>query len=135
MRRIARLSLLIVVLACAACIPATPPPHLTDTAAPPVIIAGDVISTSAFTLTQPGGWRVITSAANEAPTITLVSPDECALIRVSTHLFTLPDLSCEGAQRTHMEQIGALHVGLSAPSDDWLHYRAIYDETVHLMAP
>jgi hypothetical protein len=66
-----------------ACVPATTPPQLDYTPGPPVVIAGDVFTTAAFTVTPPEGWRVITSAADAPPGAIFVSPDDSALIFVT----------------------------------------------------
>lgn len=131
MRPTARLSLFFVlVMACAACIPATPPPHLVNTPGAAVIVTEDVITTPVFTLTPPEGWRVITSPADAPLTITLAAADNCAVMLISVQPIELPTLPCDMALDTQNERAGALYTSLTAPTAAWDVYQRLYGETV-----
>jgi hypothetical protein len=68
----------------AACVPATTPPQLGFTPGAPVVVTAGRIETEQFSVMRPDGWRVITSAADAPLTVIFVSPDDDALILLST---------------------------------------------------
>lgn len=85
MKRLLNLSARLCSLLLAACgsiVPATTPPQLAYTPGPPVVISPDMIQTSAYRLTYPEDWRVITGPADLPPEVILVAPDETSTIRV-----------------------------------------------------
>lgn len=86
-------------LICAACIPADAPPQLAFTPGPPIVIANQWYNTEQYRLRYPLGWRVITSAADQVPSVILVAPGNEALIIISHQNIiqppTLPDTLTE----------------------------------------
>ena len=68
----------------ASCIPAQTPSILNTTPAAGSIITRTTVHNDLFSVVYPEGWRVITSAASAPLAVTLVSPDNCALIVVSS---------------------------------------------------
>jgi hypothetical protein len=67
----------------AGCIPAQVPDMLDDTPGPPVVIDGDWYRGAVFQVRIPSGWRVITSEARMPQGVTLVTPEDAALIRLT----------------------------------------------------
>lgn len=80
----------LIVLLFAACTPAQTPALLGSTPGAAVVVTEDTYRSDLFTVRYPAGWRVITSQAGDPPTVTFVSPDNCALIVVSTSPITEP---------------------------------------------
>ncbi|MCU0497025.1 MAG: hypothetical protein MUF87_06700 [Anaerolineae bacterium] len=68
---------------CVACIPANAPPQLSFTPGPPIVIANQWYNTEQYRLRYPVGWRVITSAADQVPSVILAAPGNEALIIIS----------------------------------------------------
>ncbi|MBL8130227.1 MAG: hypothetical protein JNL42_00090 [Anaerolineae bacterium] len=66
---------------------------LNTTPAPGVIITEDEVITPTFIIDYPAGWRVITSAAGQPISITLVAPGDCELIIASTVNLNAPPFS------------------------------------------
>lgn len=84
--------LLVLLAGCGRLAPASVPPQLTHTPGPPVVVAGATITTTAFTVANPAGWRVITSASFVPVTVVLVRPDESALMVFSVEAGDVPPL-------------------------------------------
>jgi len=111
----------------AACIPATTPPQLDYTPGAPVTVTDDRITTTAFTVTRPDGWRVITSAADAPLMLILVSPDDAALMVLSTDGIGEPprptNIDPADTLRDFTDQIALGDVTVSvyavAPSAQW----------------
>jgi len=109
-----------------ACVPATTPPQLDYTPGPPVVIADDVFTTAAFTVTPPEGWRVITAAADAPPGAIFVSPDDTALIFVTAGPIgepPRPQVDAATLLRDDVETVALanaeIRVYTVAPQPDW----------------
>lgn len=66
---------------------------LNATPAPGVTITDDEVITPTFIIDYPEGWRVVTSAAGQPISITLVAPGDCELIVASTVNLNAPPFS------------------------------------------
>lgn len=86
-----------------ACVPATVPPQLAYTPGPPVVIAGQVYHSAAFTVSYPPGWEAITSAATSPPTVIFLAPEGDALIMVGVEVENVPPL--EGAEVAERREV------------------------------
>ncbi len=121
----------------AACIPAQTPTVLDITPAAGAIITRDSYRNDRFNVTYPTGWRVITSAANDPLAVTFVSPDNCALIVVSSTPIDQTPLSssCTQSSIKTFSQILSVHgkqisvVG-SAPAADWGAFQSAFERLV-----
>lgn len=114
------------ILIFAACTPAQTPSILGSTPGAAVVVTGNTYRNDLFTLRYPAGWRVITSQAGVPPTVTFVSPDNCALIVVSTAPLTespesntCTDQNVQSAVRNLT--LGSVHLAVvgSAPTDQF----------------
>ena len=76
--------LLFAALVLAGCVQATTPPQLAYTPGVPVVIANGHYESAAFSVRVPDGWRVITPAADAPPSVIFVSPDDTALMLISS---------------------------------------------------
>jgi hypothetical protein len=76
-------ALLLLLLVSVACIPARTPPQLVFTPGAPLVITTQQVDFGSFRLTYPADWRVITSAAEDSPTLLLAAPDDAALILIT----------------------------------------------------
>lgn len=74
--------------ACGELAPLDSPIPLENTAGAPVTITDDVYITEAFQARYPDGWRIVTSASVNPPSVIFASPDETSLIFVSTEILT-----------------------------------------------
>lgn len=86
-----------------ACVPATVPPQLAYTPGPPVVIAGQVYHSAAFTVSYPPGWEAITSAAGSPPAVIFLAPEGNALIMVGVGVENV--LPLEGAEVIERREI------------------------------
>ncbi len=77
-------TLLALMTVLAACVPARTPPQLDATPGPVFTVTDNHYTNSAFTVTRPPGWRVISSGADAPPGVIFVAPDDTALIQVTT---------------------------------------------------
>lgn len=88
------ISLLFFIILCSACgklAPLESPAPLENTAGAPIMITSDTYTTDAFQVRYPDGWRVVTSASVNLPSVIFASPDEASLIVISTEpLIELP---------------------------------------------
>jgi hypothetical protein len=103
-----RAPLLLLLLICSACLPAKVPPHLSYTPGAAVVVAEGRVQFAGIYLRYPAGWRVITGAADSPVHLTFVSPQDDALIVISTSSEVkppaLPDLPPE-QQQTSSERV------------------------------
>jgi hypothetical protein len=120
-----------------ACVPAETPKFLENTPGPPVAIVGEVYDAGAFTLQYPAEWVVVSGPANQAAAVTLVAPDESALIRVSVHpdLEATPDEDLPNGMRFHVVQITLKSnliatISLGATVRDWEALMPVYEAVV-----
>ena len=116
--------LLVMVATLAGCVPAQTPPQLAATPGSAVVVSGSRYVSEAFSLTMPGGWRAITSPANESVFVTLAAPDHCTVIVVSVEPQPVPEpAACEGAamrEATHsIDGTPVIYVVMLAPVDGW----------------
>jgi hypothetical protein len=116
---------LLLVFLLAACVPSRTMPPVPPAATPFVISDGRFVSGDLM-LGIPQGWRVVTSEASAPLVITLVSPDECGVIVVSSaplaEVVRAPacgDVALRGLLRT--VEIGGARYALSAsaPAAAW----------------
>jgi hypothetical protein len=118
-----------------ACVPAQVPPQLAQTPGASVVIANERYQSDVFSVAIPEGWRVVTSEAQAPLTVTLVAPDDCALIIISTAaLDNVPrSLACEGETRTELRTLALdsvqLWVGGSAAAAEWGTFVEIFAST------
>lgn len=94
----------------AACVPATPPP-ISHTPGPSVVIDGEIVRTEVFTAAVPGGWRVITGAADAPLSLILVAPGDCALIRLTVEAIDAPPEASDCADQARRAEVRAIEVG------------------------
>jgi hypothetical protein len=112
----------IVLLLMAGCVPAETRIDLDATPGPPVVITEDRYTTTAFSVTYPTAWRVVTSPTFAAPWVVFVRPDEAALIALAVEGDDIADLLPESGDelRDETRAVGAgLTARLVAPADDW----------------
>lgn len=76
--------LFLLVMILVGCVQATVPPQLAYTPGSPITITDDYYYSATFSVLRPDGWRVITSAADAPHSVIFVSPDDTALIMLST---------------------------------------------------
>lgn len=106
----------------AACVPATTPPQLTHTPGQPVTITDESFDNGVFSLRYPRDWRVVTGAAASPPSVTLIMPEDCGFMIVSSERITnVPPLPPQcGADmpelRRHFDEVWI--VGKVAPRDE-----------------
>ncbi|MDX2137584.1 MAG: hypothetical protein SF123_05770 [Chloroflexota bacterium] len=120
---------------CVACVPAQVPPQLAQTPGASVVIADERYQSDVFSVAIPEGWRVVTSEVQAPLTVTLVAPDDCALIIISTA--ALEDMprspACEGETRTDLRTLTLngvrLWVGGSAAATGWLAFVRVYERS------
>jgi len=117
---------LCVILLFAACIPASPPENINATPGESAVITGNSYQNDLFSLKYPEGWRVITSPAGAAPSVTFVAPGNCALIIVSsakiTESITSPSCDQPDIKTTTQDvTVGSQQIDIagSAPSAEW----------------
>lgn len=117
----------------AACVPVAVPVQLSHTPGPPVIIYDLLYHSTAFTLRYPAGWRAITSAASDIPTVIFVAPDEDALIYVSANsnnpdLPVLPGHPRGDSQVITLENGQVVTVAISAQAATWEAALPLYEQ-------
>lgn len=111
---------LLCVAALTACVPAAVPPQLDATPGPAVIVADRVEVAGLFSVQPPAGWRIITSAAGDPPSVLFIAPDDAALIGVGTAPdYTAPALP--GADHSAARAVAVdgvqVQAALRAPAD------------------
>ncbi len=109
-----------------ACVPAVTPPLLGAPTGEAVMVTSDSYANGQFSLSYPTGWRVITSPVGAAPSVTLVAPDDCALIVVAAESVEAPAVpeSCQDQDilsETRTVRLDSRSVTLagSAPLSGW----------------
>lgn len=117
----------------AACVPLNTAPQLAQTPGPAVQVTDRVFQSEAFSLRYPAGWRVVTSAAGDAPYAIFAAPDDAAVIIVA--LDSPPASTLEGEtysveRRIDLGEGRQVTAVLHAPAADWMTYRAIFDRLV-----
>jgi len=128
-----RTKLWLALLMLGACVPASPPPQLGYTPGAPVTVTEQQVRNSAFTVTRPAGWRLITSAAGEPPTVIFVSPDDTALVMISAEAIEdppRPQVPAEVPLREAREMVGTIEVYAVGPQVGWAVARATLAEVV-----
>ena len=125
----------------AACVPATPPPQLAFTPGAPVTVTGERVTNSVFSVARPGGWRVITSAADAPVSVIFVAPDDSALVMVARELPESPpqpqadaDTSLQQDTRTVTLETGAVTVYAAAPAERWDQVEALMEQVADSVA-
>jgi hypothetical protein len=120
------ISLWLIALLFAACIPAQTPAILDATPGAGAVVTDDTYRTDAFSLRYPSGWRVITSQAGVPPSVTFVAAGDCALILVSSVPIEQPPKSSTCTQpdvqtttRTVALESGEIALAGSAPATEW----------------
>jgi hypothetical protein len=123
----------LVIIILSACGPAEVPPQFAMTPGMAVVIADERYQSDVFSVAIPEGWRVVTSEVQAPLTVTLVAPDDCALIVVSTVEITDVPRSpvCQGETRAELRTLAlgdvTLWVGGSAPTAQWDEFMALYE--------
>ncbi len=116
-----------------ACVPATVPPQLAYTPGPPVVIAGQVYHSPAFTVRYPPGWEAITSPATSPPAVIFLAPEGDALIMVGVEVENVPPL--EGAEVTEKREVMLPDVRVTAvlqtPAASLDHLLPIFEAVVN----
>jgi len=128
-------SLWLIALLFSACTPAQTPPILDATPGAAVVVTADTYRSDLFSVRYPAGWRVITSQAGDPPTVTFVSPDNCALIVVSANPLTEPpesnacsDQTVRSAARNLTLGSAQIAVAGSAPTDQFDTFLTQFDQ-------
>jgi hypothetical protein len=132
---ISRQILVMVLLALVAgCVPATVPRHLAYTPGAPVQILDNVYDAGVFRVQYPAAWVAVSSPANQPAAVTLVAPDESAIIRLSTHpdLEPMPDEDLPNGMRLHTQQTTMANgvvvtLTLGAPIAGWDAYMELFE--------
>lgn len=116
--------LVILALAFAACVPATPPPNLDATPGAAVVVSEGRYESSSFSAAYPAGWRAITSPAGEPPFVILAAPDNCIVVVLSLDERPAPEpAGCDAAEwreatATH-DGPPLVYAAVRASSDAW----------------
>lgn len=129
-----------ILLLAAACVAAQTPAHLTSTPGAWVSVADDTVTTALFSVRYPSSWRVITSPAEAPPAVTFVSPDNCALILVSSASAEAPvSPSCDKATQTLARDIllgdSTITLAGSAPVESWDAFVTQVDQVAASLRP
>ena len=137
-RRAGLLACILILIA--ACVPAQTPAHLTSMPGAWVSVADDTVTTALFRVRYPPGWRVITSSAEAPPAVTFVSPDNCALILVSSAPAETPvSPSCDKATQTIARDMplgeSTITLAGSAPVESWDVFAAQVDQVAESLRP
>jgi hypothetical protein len=89
----------------------------------------------------PAAWVVVSSPANQPAAVTLVAPDESAVIRLSTHpdLEPMPDEDLPNGMRLHTRQITLannvmLTLTLGAPIAEWDTFMGVFETVADSLA-
>ena len=125
---------LLLLLILAACVPAQTPPILLATAGAPVVMADNMITTSAFRAQVPVGWRAILSPADQPPFLTIARADNCALMLIAASAQAVPTLaeSCGATQtitRTITRDQAQIMVIGHASSTNWQDFIRVFMAT------
>lgn len=115
------------------CVPAQTPQNLDDTPGPSVVVTDRRYDAGPFSAEYPAGWRVITSPAGASPFVIFASPDNCAVILISTDAMDVPaPTGCEESASFRREEqtAGAARLALVAPGDAWDEYAPTFEQVV-----
>ena len=119
--------------ALAACVPATVPPQLDATPGPAVIVADRVEVAGLFSVQPPAGWRIVTGAAGDPPSVLFIAPDDAALIGIGTApdytAPALPGADHSAARAVDMDGV-QVQVGLRAPDDAPDVFIAVFEQVI-----
>lgn len=104
-----------------ACVPTQTPPQLTFTPGAPIVITQHEVRTVDFVVDVPVDWRIVTAPAESASALTLVSPDEQALIYLTSDLNGRPpEFSVDGGTMVRYESKNAFMLGVLITRDETL---------------
>jgi hypothetical protein len=98
----------------------------------PVIVYDTRVTTTAFSITVPPGWRTITSPADQPPFVTTAAPGNCALIVIAASPQRIAALAdeCGGTQTVSRAMIfdhAAISVTGRASASEWAAFIAVFD--------
>ncbi|MEZ4671396.1 MAG: hypothetical protein R3E39_26130 [Anaerolineae bacterium] len=124
------------------CIPARVPDNLSHTPGPPIVISNNWYQGVIFGARVPDGWRVITSEAASPQAVIFASPENEAVIRLTSGTLNAADVT-SSTLRTVIDEIRltddrVIISALSAPDDQWNTFSKIYEQvrkSVHASQP
>jgi hypothetical protein len=139
MRRTVRLKqprpLSLLLLALAACVPATPPPNLDATPGAAVVVSDGRYESDSFSARYPDDWRAITSPAGEPQFVILAAPDNCTVVILSLDERPAPEpAGCEASDWREANDTSdgtpTVYAAVRAASDAWPAAEATFESIV-----
>jgi hypothetical protein len=133
------ISLWIICVLFAGCVPIDKPPQLTFTPGASFVVTDETFDAGVFRVNYPQGWRVITGQASAPPSVIFAAPDDTALIMFALGEIESPptlNIGVEMQSETRTLEVGGIAITAygTAPVDSWETFIQTFEDVLTTVA-